>query len=74
MTIYRLTEEDYTRILMFKRDLHMHPELSRKEVRTSAKIRDFLSTLPDFTSGFQDPAAGDGDRNRCGGADHRRAK
>ena len=48
MTIYRLTEEDYTRILMFKRDLHMHPELSRKEVRTSAKIRDFLSTLPDF--------------------------
>ena len=48
MNIYRLTEEEYKRILMFKRDLHMHPELSRKEVRTSAKIRDFLSTLPDF--------------------------
>ena len=48
MNIYRLTEKEYKRILMFKRDLHMHPELSRKEVRTSAKIRDFLSTLPDF--------------------------
>ena len=48
MENYRLTEEEYNRILAFKRDLHMHPELSMKEVRTTAKIREFLSELPDF--------------------------
>ena len=45
---YRLTEAEYRRILECKRDLHMHPELSRKEFRTSGVIRDFLSDLPDF--------------------------
>jgi hippurate hydrolase len=49
MKKYQLTEEEYKRILDFKRDLHMHPELSRKEVRTTAKIRAFLETLPDFS-------------------------
>ena len=42
MNIYRLTEEEYKRILMFKRDLHMHPELSRKEVRTRPKANAFI--------------------------------
>ena len=49
MENYQLTQEEYKRILDFKRDLHMHPELSRKEVRTTAKIRAFLETLPDFS-------------------------
>lgn len=48
MRTYQLTEEEYNRILAFKRDLHMHPELSRKEVQTTAKIRAFLESLPDF--------------------------
>ena len=49
MGYYRLTDEEYVRILTVKRDLHMHPELSRKEVRTTRVIREFLSELPDFT-------------------------
>ena len=48
MKTVQLTEEEYLRILAFKRDLHMHPELSRKEVQTTAKIRAFLESLPDF--------------------------
>lgn len=48
MKTYQLKEEEYKSILAFKRDLHMYPELSRKEVRTTAKIRAFLETLPDF--------------------------
>ena len=48
MKTYQLTEEEYKSILAFKRDLHMHPELSRKEVQTTAKIRTFLESLPDF--------------------------
>ena len=48
MKKYQLTEEEYKRILDFKRDLHMHPELSRKELQTTAKIRAFLESLPDF--------------------------
>ena len=49
MKNYQLTQEEFKRILALKRDLHMHPELSRKEVRTTAKIRAFLETLPDFS-------------------------
>jgi len=45
---YRLSEEEYERILAFKRDLHMHPELSGEEHRTTERIRTFLETLPDF--------------------------
>ena len=48
MKPYRLTEEEYNRILAFKRDLHMHPELSRQEFQTTEKIRKFLMDLPDF--------------------------
>ena len=48
MKTVQLTEEEYLRILAFKRDLHMHPEHSRKEVQTTAKIRAFLESLPDF--------------------------
>lgn len=45
---YRLLDEEYNRILEFKRDLHMHPELSGEEFETTRKIRTFLETLPDF--------------------------
>lgn len=48
MPAYRLSDEEYARILEFKRDLHMHPELSRQEYATTEKIRSFLQTLPDF--------------------------
>ena len=46
MSEYKLTEEEYARILDMKRDLHMHPELSEQEVRTTACIGQFLSTIP----------------------------
>ena len=45
---YRLTDEEYRRILDFKRDLHMHPELSGKEYETTKKIRTFFEERPDF--------------------------
>ena len=48
MDVYRLTENEYQNILAFKRDLHMHPELSRREFETTGKIRTFLEELPDF--------------------------
>ena len=48
MGVYRLTEPEYQKILNFKRDLHMHPELSRREYETTKKIRGFLEELPDF--------------------------
>ena len=44
--MFRLTEEEFRIILDFKRDLHMHPELSQKEFRTTERIRDFLKGLP----------------------------
>ena len=46
MNAYKLTTEEYEKILAFKRDLHMHPELSGKEERTTEKIREFLSEIP----------------------------
>lgn len=46
MTHYRLTDAEYQRILSFKRDMHMHPELSQKEFRTTEKIKEFLSSIP----------------------------
>ena len=45
---YRLTDEEYQRILGFKRDLHMHPELSGKEYETTKKIRAFFEERPGF--------------------------
>lgn len=43
---YRLTDEEEKRVLEFRRDLHMHPELSHCEFRTTEKIRAFLETVP----------------------------
>ena len=43
---YRLTPQEEERILAFKRDMHMHPELAHQEFRTTAKIKEFLRTLP----------------------------
>lgn len=42
----RLTSEDIRMLTRFRHDLHQHPELSRKEFRTTHKIREFLSALP----------------------------
>lgn len=41
-----LLPEEYEEILRIKRDLHMHPELSKKEFRTTGLIRAFLEKLP----------------------------
>lgn len=46
--MYRLTEEEYQRAFALRRDLHMHPELSGQEVRTTAKLREFFAALPAF--------------------------
>ncbi len=47
MNFDTLTNEELQKVLDLKHDLHMHPELSRHEFRTSEKIRAFLSALPD---------------------------
>ena len=41
-----LLPEEYEEILRIKRDLHMHPELSKKEFRTTGLIQAFLEKLP----------------------------
>ena len=41
-----LLPEEFERILRIKRDLHMHPELSKAEYRTTGVIRVFLEKLP----------------------------
>ena len=41
-----LTKEDIQMLTAFRHDLHQHPELSGKEYRTTARIREFLSALP----------------------------
>ena len=46
MDRFRLLQEEYDRVIAFRHDLHMHPELSGEEYRTSEKIREFLSQLP----------------------------
>ena len=46
MTKYQLSSSEFQRILDFKHDLHMHPELSFKEYRTTEKIKEFLESLP----------------------------
>lgn len=43
---HQLTQSEVQRILAFKRDLHMHPELSLKEFRTTEKIKAFLESIP----------------------------
>ena len=46
MEKFRLTEEEYNRLVSFRHDMHMYPELSGREVKTTEKIRKFLSKLP----------------------------
>ena len=41
-----LLPEEYEQILLIKRDLHMHPEVSKSEYRTTGVIREFLEKLP----------------------------
>ncbi len=43
---FSLTEREGEEILRIKRELHMHPELSHREKRTSALIREIVSSLP----------------------------
>lgn len=43
---YRMSGEEYEKALALRRDLHMHPELSGREYRTTEKIREFLSEIP----------------------------
>ena len=38
-------EEIYDSVVEFRRDLHMHPEVSENEVRTALKIQEKLSNL-----------------------------
>lgn len=42
---FNLTGPEEEKLVAFKRDLHMFPELSHQEVRTTQKIRDFLRTI-----------------------------
>ena len=46
MDLDRLTDDDIKRLTAFRHDLHQNPELSGQEIRTTEKIREFLSTLP----------------------------
>lgn len=46
MDRFRLLQEEYDKVAAFRHDLHMHPELSGEEYRTTGKIREFLSQLP----------------------------
>lgn len=43
-----LTQQEYNTILALRRDLHMHPELSGREYRTTGTLRNFMAALPDF--------------------------
>ncbi len=42
----RLTDKEYGESLELRRDLHMHPELSNEEFRTTEKLKEKLSVLP----------------------------
>lgn len=42
----KLLDEEYERALELRRDLHMHPELSNAEYRTTEKIKELISALP----------------------------
>lgn len=43
--LFSRLEELYPELVDFRRDLHMYPELSHKEINTPKKIADFLSNL-----------------------------
>lgn len=40
-----LTKEEEKRLLDFKHDMHMHPELPHQEYETTKKIKEFLGTI-----------------------------
>lgn len=42
----QLSKEDENRLIEMKRDMHMYPELSHQEYRTTEKIRTFLTGIP----------------------------
>lgn len=46
-SMLRLTNDEVQALTEFRHDLHQHPELSGQEHRTSARIREFLSALPE---------------------------
>ena len=46
MDIFKLTNEEYQKILAIKRDLHMHPETAHEEFRTTEKITEELKSIP----------------------------
>ena len=43
--VQSIVEAVYPKVVEFRRDLHMHPELSGEEVRTSARIQEELTKL-----------------------------
>ena len=45
MFSFQLTEEEYRAVLAWKRDFHMHPELSLEEFRTTEKIKEILGGI-----------------------------
>ena len=46
MNFFKLTNEEYQKILAIKRDLHMHPETAHEEFRTTEKITEELKSIP----------------------------
>lgn len=44
--VVKLTQEEENRLIAFKQDLHMHPELPHQEYRTTEKILEFLQSIP----------------------------
>ncbi len=48
MKDYKLSEKEFQKILEIKRDLHKHPEVAHHEFRTTEKIREALSEIPEI--------------------------
>ncbi|MBP3884855.1 MAG: amidohydrolase [Olsenella sp.] len=46
-SILRLADDELETLAVFRHDLHRNPELSGREYRTSMRIREFLSALPE---------------------------
>ena len=48
--VSNIIEAVYPKVVEFRRDLHMHPELSGEEVRTSARIQEELDKYKDLAA------------------------
>ena len=48
MERYQLNQDEFERALALRRELHMYPELSGQEKRTTARLREFFAALPMF--------------------------